>query len=115
MIIIPITCFGQKQKRILIDSKEEVVEKAIKELDMAMQAPEGSLYVFKNENNISGKYEFEICVHEKGKVASVYCKEREGGAIPMQNKLKDFVKDFSFYFKMPKGKKYKFTYVFNFN
>ncbi len=82
---------------------------------MLWQAPEGTLYLFKTENNIEGIYKFDISIHEKGKVASVFCQDREGGTIQMQNKLKDFVKEFEFHFKMPKGKKYKFHYIFEFN
>ena len=70
---------------------------------------------FKERILESGEYTFDISIHEKGKTASVFCDSREGGSIAMQNKLKDFIKEFQYYFKMPKGKKYKFTYTFKFN
>ncbi|NOX48316.1 MAG: hypothetical protein GXO89_15205 [Chlorobi bacterium] len=106
--------FSQKKKKLLIESKDEVIEAAKKELDFAMKAPEGEIYLFAQERGIKGEYTFDISIHEKGKTASVFCDSREGGSIKMQNTLKDFIKEFQFYFKMPKGKKYKFTYVFKF-
>ena len=115
IIFISVIGYGQKQKKILIESHEQIIETAIKELDQAMQSPEGSLYLFKKEHNIEGTYKFDISVHEKGAVASVFVSESEGGTIQMQNSLKDFIKDFEFNFKCPKGKKYKFQYVFKFN
>ncbi|MCD4681227.1 MAG: hypothetical protein K8S00_12655, partial [Bacteroidales bacterium] len=79
LIFVSIASFGQKQKKVLIDSKNVIIETAIKELDQAMQAPEGSLYIFTTENNIKGIYKFDISVHEKGKVAAVFCQDRDGG------------------------------------
>ncbi len=35
-IFIPITIYCQKQKKVLIDSKDQIIENAIKELDLAM-------------------------------------------------------------------------------
>ena len=114
-VLTTLSGFSQKKKKILIESKSQVIEAATKELDFAMQAPEGEIYLFAQEYQIEGEYTFDISIHEKGKTASVFCDSREGGSIAMQNKLKDFIKEFQYYFKMPKGKKYKFTYTFKFN
>jgi len=115
LILVSVTGFSQKKKKLLIESKTEVIEAAKKELDFAMKAPEGEIYLFVQEHGIQGEYVFDISIHEKGKTASVFCDSREGGSVKMQNKLKDFIKEFQYYFKMPKGKKYKFTYTFKFN
>ena len=115
LIAASVTGMAQKKKRILIEAYDQVVTEAKKQLDEAMQAPEGELYVFKTENDISGKFTFDITIHEKGRVATVFVVENDAGSIQSQNMLKDFMKDFRFWFKMPKGKDYKFQYVFDFN
>lgn len=112
-VVASLTAFGQKKQ--LIENEATIIEKAIAEIDLAMKGPEGSLFLASQEYGISGEYTFDIQIYEKGKVASVFCKSREGGDIPSQNRLKDLVKAMSFNFKMPKGKKYKFTYTFKFN
>ena len=103
------------QKNILIEEHEKVAAQATIELDEAMKGPEGELFLFKQESGITGVYDFDITLHEKGKVATVFVKGNEGGTIKLQNQLKDFVKEMKFNFKMPKGKDYKFSYTFNFN
>jgi len=103
------------QKKVLLEEYDKVVAQATKELDESMNGPEGELFLFKTENEITGIYDFDITIHEKGEVATVFVRERDGGSIQMQNRLKDFVKELKFNFKMPKGKDYKFSYKFNFN
>jgi len=102
-------------KKPLIEGKDEVTEAATKELSEQMNAPEGVFYLFKTEHNIRGEYMMDITVHDKGTVASVFVAGREGGDIQSQNKVKDFVKDYEFGFKLPKGKKYKFQFIFKFD
>ncbi len=102
-------------KKPLIEDYEQVVATAKQEIEQSLQGPEGELYLFVHENNISGTFSFDITLHEKGKVATVFVKSNEGGSIKSQNMLKDFVKDMKFNFKMPKGKDYKFNYLFKFN
>ncbi len=112
MIFVSITAFSQK--RATIETKYEVIEAAKMEFNQAMQAPQGELYLFKLENNIFGEYTMDITIHEKGKVATVFVVSNKGGAIKQQNLVKDFVKEFRLSFKMPKGKDYKFQYIFKF-
>ncbi|MCB0805258.1 MAG: hypothetical protein KDC05_05620 [Bacteroidales bacterium] len=107
--------FAQKKKRILIESADQVITEAVKELDEEVQGPEGKIYIFMQEYSITGKFTFDITIHEKGYVATVFVVENDGGSIQSQNRLKDFIKDYRFWFKTPKGKDYKFQYVFNFN
>ncbi|MCD4664884.1 MAG: hypothetical protein K8R68_06395 [Bacteroidales bacterium] len=115
IVIVFFAITGFSQKKVILEVKSEVIEAATKELDQAMQPPEGELYLFKTENNIYGEYILDITIHEKGKVATVFAAGKKGGTIKSQNRLKDFIKDYRFNFKMPKGKDYKFQYIFKFN
>lgn len=114
LILIGFTLTALGQKKPLIDNFDKVVAQAKLEIEQSMKGPEGGLYLFTQEYEITGTYDFDITLHEKGKVATVYVKGSEGGTIKKQNMLKDFVKDMQFNFKMPKGKDYKFNYVFKF-
>lgn len=106
---------AQKKKRPVVHTKEEIVKIAVAELDKAMKAPEGELYLWAQKKQISGKYTFHISVREKGEVATVFCEERQGGSIDEQKEFTDELKDYKFYMKMPKGKSVKFEYTFDFN
>jgi len=110
--LLAITTFAQK--KVLIESKDDIIEQATKELTEAMQPPEGSLYLWKVENNITGEYIIDITIREKGDIASVFMAGSEGSDIKMQNMVKDRIRLFEFSFKMPKGKTYKFQYIFKF-
>ncbi len=103
------------QKKVFLESKALIIETATKELDSAMQSPEGSLYLFQLEKGLKGEYVFDITIREKGEVSSVFVVGNNGGTISQQNMLKDKIKNFKFNFKMPKGKLYKFRYIFKFN
>jgi hypothetical protein len=113
LTLVSLTVYAGKKP--LIEDYDKVVATAIAEIEQALQAPEGDLYLFVQENQISGTFSFDITLHEKGKVATVFVKSNEGGTIKSQNMLKDFVKAMDFNFKMPKGKDYKFNYVFKLN
>ncbi len=102
-----------KAQKALISNPDEVAEAAIKEFDVAMQ-PEGVLYKLKEKQQLKGSYIFDIIIKEKGQVVSVFVVENEGGTLDFQNLLKDAVLAMKMDFKMPKGKRYKFTYKFNF-
>lgn len=115
LVLFTLSLSTWAQKKILIESKEEIIETATKELTQAMQPPEGSLYLFQQEFAIKGEYIFDITIREKGTVASVFVAGNEGGSIQQQNLVKDKVKAFEFSFKLPKGKTYKFQYIFDFN
>ena len=103
------------QKKILLESKEEIIEQATTELNNAMQPPEGVLYLWKVENSIKGEYIIDITIREKGDIAAVFMAGSDGADIKMQNLVKDRIRLFEFSFKMPKGKTYKFQYIFKFD
>lgn len=111
IILFAITAFGQKKQ--LVEYRENIVEKAIAELDSVSSAPNGLLYKEIAESGIKGHYVFDITIREKGFVATVFIVNEGENSIPMQNRLKDIVKSYRFSFKVPKGKSYKFQYPFN--
>lgn len=103
------------QQKVLLDQVEDIELMASQEFKIAMAQPEGSLYLFGQEYSIEGVYTFKISIGDKNKVTSVFVLEREGGDIPMQNKVKDAIKEFKFdSFKVPKGKHYNIKYSFKF-
>jgi hypothetical protein len=113
LIFMGLTAFSQKKE--LIEDKDLIIERAQAELDSAMTAPEGSIYKWTLKNPIKGEYIFDISIWEKGTVTSIYVVGNNGGTIDAQNRFKAFLMDFSFNFKMPKGKSYKFRHAFVFN
>lgn len=103
------------QKKPLIEAKEKIIETAVNEINNALKPPEGELYLWSKEMDIKGVYYFQITIGEKGKVLTVFCSDRKKDAtIEFQNKLKDRVLAFEFNFKMPKKRRYKFDYIFEF-
>lgn len=112
LILVAIATFGQKKQ--LVEYRENVVEKAIAELDSASAAPEGAIFEKVTEAGIKGHYVFDITIREKGFVATVFVVNDGENPIPMQNRMKDIIKAYRFSFKVPKGKSYKFQHEFNF-
>jgi hypothetical protein len=113
LITLGISAFAQKKE--LLEDKDLIIERATAELDQAMKAPEGSIYLWTQKNPIKGEYVFDISIWEKGTVTSIYVVGSNNGTIDSQNRLKAFLMDFQFNFKMPKGKSYKFRYAFVFD
>ncbi len=112
-VIIGLPSFSQK--KVLIEDKDLIIERAKAELDSAMAAPEGSIYLWTQKNPIHGEYIFDISIWEKGTVTSIYVVGNNGGTVDMQNRFRSFLMEFQFNFKMPKGKSYKFRHAFVFN
>ena len=103
------------QKKVLLEDKDLIIERANAELDSAMMAPEGSIYLWTLKNPIKGEYIFDISIWEKGTVTSIYVVGSNNGTVDAQNRFKAFLMNFEFNFKMPKGKSYKFRHAFVFN
>jgi len=112
VLLFSITTFAQK--KVLLESKEDVEKMASAEFESSMTGPEGALFLFAQENNIEGTYSFKITLGDRGKVVSMFVMNREGGSIQMQNKVKDAVKATKFNFKLPKNKDYSIEYKFKF-
>lgn len=112
LIVLGISSYAQK--KVLIEDKDLIIERAKAELDTAMMAPEGSIYLWTQKNPIKGEYIFDISIWEKGTVTSIYVVGSNNGTIDAQNRFRAYLMNFQFNFKMPKGKSYKFRYSFNF-
>lgn len=109
-----IICHAQKKQ--YFDDPQKIKEAATKQLDSDMQGPEGVLFLWAQKNEIKGSYTFDISLAKNGKVVNVYVKDKgKNATIPNQNKLKDRIFIHKFNMKLPKGKIYKFEYLFNFN
>jgi hypothetical protein len=102
------------QKKVLIIEKDQIIEQAKKELDQTLANPESDFMKSIKLNKVTGEYNFDITICEKGQVLSVFVVSSNSNDVKIQNLLKDLVKSFEFNFKMPKGKSYKFQYKFNF-
>jgi len=83
-------------------------------LTTEMTAEDGALAKFKEKNNATGTYNFDITINDKGQVKSVFVVERQGGSEELLNLLKDAVLKLKMGFKTPKGKRYKINYKFKF-
>ncbi len=114
LMVLMVSVNVYAQKKPLIESKEEVEKMASAEFEASMSGPEGALYLFGQENNIEGTYDFKVTIGDRGKVVSIFVLNREGGSIPMQNNVKDAVKATRFNFKLPKDKNYSLEYKFKF-
>lgn len=112
--MIGLSVSSYAQKKVLIEDKDQIHEQAIKELELALAPPEGSIYLFSQASQIKGDYTYDITIREKGDIATVFSHGNTNGTIENQNRLKDFLMGFGFNFKMPKGKYYKFKYTFKF-
>lgn len=103
------------QKKELIEDKDLIIERAQADIDLAMKAPEGSIYLYTLKNPIKGEYTFDISFNDKSIVTSIFVVENKNGTIDAQNRFKSFLMNFKFSFKVPKGKSYKFRHSFVFN
>ncbi len=93
----------------------EEIKAAIKTvLETEMSSEDGALFKFKEKNAVTGTYNFDVTINDKGQVKSVFVVEREGGSEDLQNLLKDEVLKLKMGFKTPKGKRYKINYKFKF-
>jgi len=109
LILFSVSAYAEKKP--LIEKHDAVITAATAELNNSLQGPEGEMFLLKQEHNLIGTYTLVIQIHEKGKVASVFVKDKNDHDIRSQNMVKDYVKAFQFNFKMPKGKDYKFEYI----
>jgi len=109
---ISFTSLGQKKQPL--SDLNEIQEAATNHLNIILE-PEGELYEYVKEHQLSGTYNIDITLFKKGEVRSVYVVNREGGSISMQNQFKSALTDLRFPVKLPKGQFYKVSYTFNFS
>ena len=109
LVFAGVAAFAQKKS---LYEYEEVVAEAKAELDSSMHV--GDFKKFAVRNNIKGEYIMDITIHEKGQVLTVFAVSNDTDNLKMQTGIKDFLRQFTFAIKMPKGKTYKFQYTFSF-
>ena len=100
------------QKNISLSDPDEITEAAVKYFEYSLK--EGELFKLAEKHQITGAYEFDVTIRERGEVASVFVVDREGGSLAFQNLVKDAVMKMKLGFKMQKGKRYKINYKFQF-
>jgi len=106
-----IMVLSAKAQRPYVETNEEFIELATKDLDAHMK-DEKFLKKMEKED-IHGSYKFQITVGDKGKITHMRSLERsEDASINGQNTLNDLVKKYKFDFKIPKGNYYNFEYTF---
>ena len=113
MIVVGLASFAQKKE--ILQDMGLIIETAKAELDEAMKAPEGEIYLYTLKNLIKGEYTFDISFNDKRIITSIFVVESKDGTIDAQNRFKSFLMDYKFNFKVPKRKSYKFRYTFVFN
>lgn len=78
----------------------------------SLMTERGSLRKQIEQMGIKGQYIFDITIHKKGEVATVFAQSDEKTDIKMQNALKDMVRQLRFDVKIPKDVRVKFKYTF---
>ena len=73
----------------------------------------GKLKAFIEKNNIRGLFIFDITIHKKGEVATVFAQSDEKTDLMSQNLLKDFIRTMKFDVKLAKNQRVKFRYTFD--
>lgn len=111
--LLSVQVLSAQDKKHYTDA-DEIKKTAKSVLDREMTAEDGKLFKFKEKNEVTGMYNFDITINDKGQVKSVFIVDREGGSEELQNLLKDEVLSLKMGFKTPKGKRYKFNYKFKF-
>jgi len=111
LLSVQVLCAQDKKHYTDADENKKTAKSV---LDREMTAEDGKLLKFKEKNQVTGMYNFDITINDKGQVKSVFIVDREGGSEGLQNLLKDEVLKLKMGFKTPKGKRYKFNYKFKF-
>lgn len=90
---------------------DAVSDTAVSTLNRELKS--GKLAEFITKSNIHGLFIFDITLHKKGEVATVFTQSDEKTDIRSQNLLKDYIRQMRFDVKMPKDQRVKFRYTFD--
>lgn len=111
LMLLALNVLGQRE---YLEDKDVIQQRAIAELEAAMQGPDGFLYKAVVKEGLTGSYRLEISLSDKGDIRSVQVLDRQGGDIPSQNRFKQLVHSARFSsFKTPKGKQYRIEHSFD--
>ena len=99
------------QKKELLTDPGAIEMRVVDDLNAHQQTEDWAKWL--EDNPVQGMFAFDITIWNKGEVVSIRALGRSDGAsVEDQNALKNYVKQFKFNFKVPKGKRYKATYNF---
>lgn len=111
--LLTLTLSASAQRREF-SKGEEIVAEAVQQMDAHVASEDFKSFLILNK--VHGTYNFNITIRAKGSksiVSSISIESREGGDIPSQNTLKDYIKELKLDMKIPKAESYKFNYTFN--
>lgn len=111
LFVILLTETAALAQRPYVETNEQFVELATKDLDLLVK--DEKFLKDMDKDDVHGSYKFQITVGDKGKITHMRSLERsEDASINGQNTLNDLVKKYKFDFKIPKGNFYNFQYTF---
>jgi len=102
------------QKPVKLSETNEIIAFAKKQLDQGLQA-DGDITEFVVKKQIKGHFNVDLSFDERGKVVSVYFVDKQAPDLRTVTVFRNYLNEYSFNIKAPKGRKYKFNYDFNFN
>ena len=100
------------QKKLLIKDADTIIMTAKKYIDTDLQA-EGKIREFVDKHQLKGLFDVDLTINEKGEVVSVFFQQKPDIEIKKISYFREFLNSYTFPFKTPKGRKYKFNYQFN--
>ncbi|MFZ4464924.1 MAG: hypothetical protein ACOYN5_13845 [Bacteroidales bacterium] len=101
------------QKKLLIKDADTIIMTAKKCIETDLQ-PEGKIREIVDKHQLSGLFDVDLTINEKGEVVSVFFQQKPEIEIKKISYFREFLNSYTFPFKTPKGRKYKFNYQFNF-
>lgn len=116
LIIIVLLLTGgyvSAQKKILIKDADTIIMTAKKCIETDLQA-EGKIREIVDKHQLTGLFDVDLTINEKGEVVSVFFQQKPDIEIKKISYFREFLNSYTFPFKTPKGRKYKFNYQFNF-
>ncbi len=100
------------QKKLLITDADTIIATAKQQLDLDRQ-PEGKLREFADKHAVKGEFNIDFSLNDKGQVVSVFFQSKPDLELKTITQFREFLNEYTFNFKTPKGRKYKFNYQFN--
>lgn len=116
LIIIVLLLTGgyvSAQKKILIKDSDTIIMTAKKYIETDLQ-PEGKIREIVDKHQLTGLFDVDLTINEKGEVVSVFFQQKPEIEIKKISYFREFLNSYTFPIKTPKGRKYKFNYQFNF-
>jgi hypothetical protein len=101
------------QKKPTLTDADTIVMTAKQQIELDLK--EGSAFFeFVEKQKLVGSFDVDLTINEKGEVVSVFFQKKPDIEIKKLTYFREFLNEYKFNFKTPKGRKYKFNYQFNF-